>query len=174
MTRTTAPGHADGRRGQASPGRRWDPRVYQIATLSGLLLYGVGWLEFDVPVSHVVTILATVLLAQFAATRLSGRPGFDPRSALISGLSLCLLLRTNSLTLAVLTAPFAGRAHPVRGAGGRRRRGRPVQALPDERTAVVARLLLARGPVDRSAAPGSPVRLGRRGRHAHHHEGRTP
>ena len=78
--------------------------MYQIATLSGLLLYGVGWLEFDVPVSHAVTILATVLLAQFAATRLSGRPGFDPRSALISGLSLCLLLRTNSLTLAVLTA----------------------------------------------------------------------
>ena len=81
--------------------------MYQIATLSGLLLYGVGWLEFDAPVSHAVAILATVLLAQFAATRLSGRPGFDPRSALISGLSLCLLLRTNSLTLAVLTAALA-------------------------------------------------------------------
>jgi len=107
MNLTTVPGHTDGRQEKASPGRRWDPRVYQIATLSGLLLYGVGWLEFDVPVSHAVAILATVLVAQFAGTRLSGRPGFDPKSALISGLSLCLLLRTNSLTLAVLTAALA-------------------------------------------------------------------
>jgi enediyne biosynthesis protein E5 len=38
---------------------------------------------------------------------LSGRPGFDPRSALISGLSLCLLLRTNSLPPAGLTAAVA-------------------------------------------------------------------
>jgi hypothetical protein len=81
--------------------------VYQIATLSGLLLYGLRWLEFDVPAAHAIAILATVLLAQFAGTRLSGRPGFDPKSALISGLSLCLLLRTNSLTLAVLTAAMA-------------------------------------------------------------------
>ena len=81
--------------------------MYQIATLSGLLLYGLGWLEFDVPASHAIAILATVLLAQLAGTRLSGRPGFDPKSALISGLSLCLLLRTNSLTLAVLTAAMA-------------------------------------------------------------------
>jgi hypothetical protein len=81
--------------------------VYQIATLSGLLLYGLRWLEFDVPAARAIAILATVLLAQFAGTRLSGRPGFDPKSALISGLSLCLLLRTNSLTLAVLTAATA-------------------------------------------------------------------
>src|SRR5262249_58287663 len=51
--------------------------------------------------------LTTVLLAQFAGSRLSGRPGFDPKSALISGLSLCLLLRTNSLALAILTAAIA-------------------------------------------------------------------
>jgi Na+-transporting NADH:ubiquinone oxidoreductase subunit NqrB len=31
-------------------------------------------------------------------------PAFDPKSALISGLSLCLLLRTNSLVLAAATA----------------------------------------------------------------------
>ncbi len=113
MTVTRAPGHAEGRREKASPGRRWDPRVYQIATLSGLLLYGLGWLEFDVPASHAVAILATVLLVQLAATRLSGRPGFDPKSALISGLSLCLLLRTNSPTLAVLTTASASPSRPA-------------------------------------------------------------
>src|SRR5947207_13386677 len=42
MTTTRALDHAEGRREKASPGRRWDPRVYQIATLGGLLLYGLG------------------------------------------------------------------------------------------------------------------------------------
>jgi Na+-transporting NADH:ubiquinone oxidoreductase subunit NqrB len=87
--------------------RHWDPRLYQIATLGSLVVYGVGWLGFDLPISHAVAILVTVLLTQLAATRLSGRPGFDPKSALISGLSLCLLLRTNSLDLVVLTAAVA-------------------------------------------------------------------
>ena len=102
-----APLQTDGRRGKATAGRRWDPRVYQIATLGGLLVYGLGWLGFDLPASHVVAILVTVLLVQLAGTRLSGRPLFDPKSALISGLSLCLLLRTNSLELAVVTGAIA-------------------------------------------------------------------
>jgi enediyne biosynthesis protein E5 len=89
---------------------RWlhcDPRAYQIATLGSLVVYGVGWLGFDVPVTHAVAILVTVLLTQLAATRITGRSTFDPKSALISGLSLCLLLRTNSLDLAVMTAIIA-------------------------------------------------------------------
>ena len=111
MTVTRALARDAGRRERPSPGRSWDPRGYQITVLGGLLLYGLGWLEFDVPLAHVLAILTTVLLAQLAGSRLSGRPstrwGFDPKSALISGLSLCLLLRTNSLALAVLTAAIA-------------------------------------------------------------------
>jgi Na+-transporting NADH:ubiquinone oxidoreductase subunit NqrB len=49
-------------------------------------------------------MLGTALLTQFACTRLWRLPAFDPRSALISGLSLCLLLRTNSLSLSIATA----------------------------------------------------------------------
>ena len=89
---------------------RWlqcDPRVYQITTLGSLLVYGVGWLGFDLPVAHAVGILITVLLTQLTATRITRRSVFDPKSALISGLSLCLLLRTNSLELAVITAAIA-------------------------------------------------------------------
>src|SRR6266705_5460513 len=82
--------------------RRWDPRLYQIATLGGLLGYGVLWLGLDVDPWTAAIILATVLAAQLVATRVTGRGRFDPRSALISGLSLCLLLRTNSPELAVL------------------------------------------------------------------------
>jgi Na+-transporting NADH:ubiquinone oxidoreductase subunit NqrB len=91
----------------AEPGWRRDPRLYQIATLSGLLVYGMGWLGFDVEPGIAALILITALATQLVATRLSGRGRFDPRSALISGLSLCLLLRTGSPALAVVAAVIA-------------------------------------------------------------------
>ena len=69
-----------------------------------MLIYGVGWLGFDIEWPQIVISLGTVLITQYACTRLFRLPSFDPRSPLISGLSLCLLLRTNSLLLALLTA----------------------------------------------------------------------
>ena len=87
--------------------RRWDPRLYQIATLAGLLGYGVCWLDLEVQPQTAVVIVASALAAQLACERLAGRPPFDPRSALISGLSLCLLLRTESSVVAVLAAVVA-------------------------------------------------------------------
>jgi hypothetical protein len=84
-----------------------DPRLYQIESLAGLLLFGVARLDLDVRGLHAAVILLTVLATQYVGGRLDGRPRFDPRSALISGLSLCLLLRTNVLLLAVLTAAIA-------------------------------------------------------------------
>src|SRR6266446_941048 len=68
-----------------------DPRYYQIAVLASLLLYGVGWLEFDIAWPQLVVSLGTALLVQYACTQISGLPSFDPRSPLVSGLSLCLL-----------------------------------------------------------------------------------
>ena len=84
--------------------QRQDPRLYQIAALAGLFTYGVVWLDFAVSGVQTVAMLATVLLTQALCSRLWRLPVYDPRSALISGLSLCLLLRTNALSLAVLTA----------------------------------------------------------------------
>ena len=84
-----------------------DPRPYQIATLAFLLAYGLIRLGFDVPTLHVALILVAALLAQWALTAAWGLPRFDPRSALISGLSLCLLLRTGSPGLAVVGAVMA-------------------------------------------------------------------
>jgi Na+-transporting NADH:ubiquinone oxidoreductase subunit NqrB len=83
---------------------RPDPRHYQIATLASLLVYGIVALDFEIAASRAAAILATALVTQYVCTRLSGLPAFDPRSALISGLSLCLLVRTNYLALA-LAAP---------------------------------------------------------------------
>src|SRR5262249_53857981 len=84
-----------------------DPRLYQIATLAGLLTYGVWWFDLEVRLPTAVAILASGLAAQLACEVLAGRPRCDPRSALISGLSLCLLLRTGSLDMAMLTAIVA-------------------------------------------------------------------
>jgi Na+-transporting NADH:ubiquinone oxidoreductase subunit NqrB len=81
-----------------------DPRLYQIATLTLLLAYGTLFLRFDIRPVQVVVLLATALATQWACTAAWRLPRFDPRSALISGLSLCLLLRTNFLWLAVLCA----------------------------------------------------------------------
>src|SRR5919201_2791081 len=91
----------------AAPTRRGDPRIYQIGTLAGLLGYGVFWLNLYVQAATVVAILVTALVTQLACTWLTERGRFDPRSALISALSLCLLLRTGSLGLAMLTAVVA-------------------------------------------------------------------
>jgi Na+-transporting NADH:ubiquinone oxidoreductase subunit NqrB len=80
-----------------------DPRLYQIATLASLLVYGMGWLEFDITAARAALLLTTVLVIQAAGDRLEGRAA-NWKSALISGLSLCLLLRTNDPALAVLAA----------------------------------------------------------------------
>ena len=89
------------------PARLADPRLYQIAALSGLLLYGVARLDFDLGPAQAAVTLLGVLAAQWLGTRLAGGGRFEPKSALISGLSLCLLLRTNSLWLAAAGAGAA-------------------------------------------------------------------
>src|SRR5690349_3951215 len=83
-----------------------DPRLYQIGVLASLLVYGVGWLQFDITPARALLLLATALTAQWAGGRLTGGPPFasGARSALISGLSLCLLVRTNRVDLAMLAA----------------------------------------------------------------------
>ena len=48
--------------------------------------------------------LATCLATQYLCTRLWTLPRFDPSSPVISGLSLCLLLRTDLPALVVATA----------------------------------------------------------------------
>src|SRR5437867_9994168 len=97
--------------------RRWrpgDPRLYQIATLALLLAYGLFFLNFDITVAGVVVLLATVIVTQAVCDHVAMptvrlKPdakhwAVNIRSALISGLSLCLLLRTNRPELAVLAA----------------------------------------------------------------------
>ncbi len=84
-----------------------DPRGYQIAVLSGLLGWGLFGLRFDLAAPQVVVTIGAALATQLLCTRLARLPAFDPKSALISGLSLCLLLRTDHLSLAALAGAIA-------------------------------------------------------------------
>lgn len=84
-----------------------DPRWYQIACLTGLLVWGVFGLSFDVVPMHMAAILFTAQLTQAACTRAFSAGTYDPKSALISSLSLCLLLRTSSIVVAALAAFIA-------------------------------------------------------------------
>ena len=96
-----------GTRVAPAPAGRLDPRLYQIAVLSLLLAYGMLWLDLEIDPRQALAILSAALLTQLGGAVLSGLPRFDPKSALISGLSLCLLLRTNDPWLAVITAAVA-------------------------------------------------------------------
>ena len=84
-----------------------DPRLYQIASLTTLLLYGLFVLRFEISIWQILVTLIAAQLTQYAGTRFCTLPTFDPKSALISSLSLCLLLRTDSLAVAALAAVIA-------------------------------------------------------------------
>lgn len=83
-----------------------DPRLYQIAVLAGLLAYGLTALRFEIRAPQVFATLAGALAAQWAFARATNIP-FESKSALISALSLCLLLRTNSPWAAAAAAVLA-------------------------------------------------------------------
>lgn len=87
---------------------RFDPRLYQSAVLAGLLIFGLGILDFDLSLAQVAVTLATAIGGQLACAWLTGLRGdTGVRSALISGLSLCLLLRTDHLLVAAVAALVA-------------------------------------------------------------------
>jgi Na+-translocating ferredoxin:NAD+ oxidoreductase RnfD subunit len=84
-----------------------DPRYFQVAVLTSLLTVGIGVLDFGIRWQNAVTIILTAQLVQFLGTRLVGLPRFDPLSALITSLSLTLLLRTEFASLAAAAAVIA-------------------------------------------------------------------
>ncbi len=84
-----------------------DPRYYQIAVLTSLVIFGVVGLDFGIRWTNAFLIVATALSAQYLGTKIVGLPRFDPLSPLITSLSLTLLFRTDMAALAVLAACIA-------------------------------------------------------------------
>ncbi len=84
-----------------------DPRYFQIGALGAALVYGQWALGFELNPLLCAGVILFALVAQYAGTRWAELPAFDPRSALISSFSLCLLLRTDAWPLALLAAAVA-------------------------------------------------------------------
>lgn len=84
-----------------------DPRNYQIMVLASMLLYGLFWLNFDLDIIWVAGILTVALGTQFLAMQIWKLPHFEWRSALISGISLSLLMRSPSLSISLVLAAVA-------------------------------------------------------------------
>jgi len=76
-----------------------DARHYQIAALSTLLIYNIGWLDFGARPLNSALAIASSLLTQVLCSRYYGLPSIDLRSPLITGLSLSLLLRADEAWL---------------------------------------------------------------------------
>src|SRR5262245_33107271 len=87
--------------------RSFDPRLYQIESLGTLLAYGLVWLHFDISILEIPFTFTAPLLTQYAGTRLFKLPAFDPLSAFVSAVGLCIFLRTNHPAVAALAAGIA-------------------------------------------------------------------
>jgi enediyne biosynthesis protein E5 len=89
------------------PWQRVDARYFQIAALSTLLAVNFVWIDFGAKPLHSALAIASALLTQLACTRIFKLPQLDLRSALITGLSLSLLLRADAAWLPALAAVIA-------------------------------------------------------------------
>jgi Na+-transporting NADH:ubiquinone oxidoreductase subunit NqrB len=87
--------------------KRIDPRFYQITVLTALLTFGLTQLQFEIGLIQVAATLAAALTTQVVAARLVGLRDPSLPTAAISGLGLCLLLRTGSPAWAALAAAIA-------------------------------------------------------------------
>lgn len=85
----------------------FDSRLYQIASLGTLLCYGLFGLRFDVAPWQVALTFGAALLTQYAGTRWDRLPAYDPLSAIVSAIGLCIFLRTNDLLIAALASFIA-------------------------------------------------------------------
>ncbi|NIO43451.1 MAG: hypothetical protein GTO41_26845, partial [Burkholderiales bacterium] len=72
-----------------------------------MLSYGVIALDFGIHWYNAVAIILTAQVTQLIGSRQAGLERFDPLSALITSLSLTLLLRTDIVLLAMLAAAIA-------------------------------------------------------------------
>lgn len=62
---------ADGTDHPSSPTLWQDPRLYQIASLSALLLYGFFFLHFDISIWQIIITLSVAQLTQYTGARYS-------------------------------------------------------------------------------------------------------
>lgn len=74
-----------------------DPRLAQMVVLGTILAAGAALYDFALDPRQVILTFAAVLLAQGISDRIAGRADLNYKSALITALSLSLLLRADSM-----------------------------------------------------------------------------
>ena len=75
--------------------------------LASLLMYGIFVLNFPITLAVLVMTIGTALLTQWLFTRWLQLDHFEPKSALITSFSICLLLRNDQIWLPMLAAVIA-------------------------------------------------------------------
>lgn len=83
-----------------------DPRHYQLATLSALLVYGVAARAFEISLVQIGAMLITALGVQALGSFMTATR-FEARSAMITTLSLSLLLRADAVAPLMIAAAIA-------------------------------------------------------------------
>ncbi|MEZ5982332.1 MAG: RnfABCDGE type electron transport complex subunit D [Parvularculaceae bacterium] len=83
-----------------------DPRLFQIFALSSILIIGVALRAFEVSPLQYAAVLATALAVQWLGSFLNAIK-FEAKSAIISSLSLTLLLRADTLWPLIAGAAIA-------------------------------------------------------------------
>jgi enediyne biosynthesis protein E5 len=84
-----------------------DPRIYQIAALSILVVVATAVFDIQIVASHALAIITSALGLQCLLSQNVSEALKQSPSALISALSLCLLLRTGDISIAILAALIA-------------------------------------------------------------------
>ncbi|OJW77633.1 MAG: hypothetical protein BGO69_07360 [Bacteroidetes bacterium 46-16] len=84
-----------------------DARHYQVLFLGTFLLYGTFILRWDTHWDHYIAIFAVALLTQLAGIRFLRLPAHSWKSAMITTLGLCLLLKANHWGICALAAFLA-------------------------------------------------------------------
>ena len=84
-----------------------DPRYFQILFLGSFLLFGVTYLGWQSDMSKYAALLVSAVVTQLAFTWLTTKRYRSIKSALITGLGLCLLLKTGSVHTVILASVIA-------------------------------------------------------------------
>lgn len=84
-----------------------DPRWFQILLLSTFYTYGIGFLDWEPDLWKLGTLIGVSSITQYVFSRIWNQPFNSIVSACISGLSLNLLLQTDSIMVTALAAFIA-------------------------------------------------------------------
>ena len=84
-----------------------DPRYFQVLYLGSFLFYGLSFLDWGSDWKFYALIVSMAVLTQLVLVHFTSKKYSSVKSALITALGLCLLLKVNSLEVAALAALLA-------------------------------------------------------------------